>query len=135
MRNSCGTGSKSYSYHMLDCTVKFPYTQYMFTLTIASKEVKIILKWAAVITAVLIVLFILFRITMFLGNVFFPSPPPKPTLYFGKLTYPALPKSISNKIFTYSLNTVTGNLPKLSTVAKINRIEVPKPDLLSLKKI
>lgn len=120
---------------MLDCTVKFPYTQYMFTLTNASKETKVIIKWAIILTAALIVLYVLFRIVMFLGGVFFPSPPEKPTLYFGKLTYPAFPKSITDKIPTYSINTITGDLPKLPAVAKINRIETPKPDLLSLKKV
>lgn len=107
----------------------------MFTLTIASKETKIILKWAAILTAVFIILFILFKLLIFVKEAIFPTPPPKPTLYFGKLSYPAFPQSVSNKIFTYSVNTITGNLPNLTTVAKINRIETPKPDLLSLKKI
>ena len=120
---------------MLDCISKFPYTQYMFTLTKASKETKIILKLAAVITVVFIILFILFKFFSFVINIFFPSPPPKPTLYFGKLSYPAFPQSVSGKTFTYSVNTISGQLPMLKTVVKINRIEVPKPDLLSLRKI
>src|SRR3989344_752739 len=135
MRDSCRTGSKSNFYHMLDCISKFPYTQYMFTLTKASKETKIILKLAAVITVVFIILFILFKFFSFVINIFFPSPPPKPTLYFGKLSYPAFPQSVSGKTFTYSVNTISGQLPMLKTVVKINRIEVPKPDLLSLRKI
>ncbi|PIR80297.1 MAG: hypothetical protein COU25_00735 [Candidatus Levybacteria bacterium CG10_big_fil_rev_8_21_14_0_10_35_13] len=105
----------------------------MFTLTNASSETKTILKWGGIILGAAVVIFIIFRVVLFLGQAIFPPPPPKPTLGFEKLTYPKFPRSVTGKTFTYYINTVTGDLPQLPAVAKINRIEFPKPDLLSLK--
>lgn len=105
----------------------------MFTLTNASIETKLILKWAAIIIAILIVLFLLFRLLVFVKDIIFPTPPPKPTTSFGKLTFLPFPQNVTERKLTYSVNTISGELPAIKSIAKINIINKPKPDLQALK--
>lgn len=119
---------------MLDCTPKFSYTQYMFTLSDASKDTKLILKWGALIIIALISLALLIRLILFVKELVFPTPPPKPTVAFGKLQPQVFPLSSTDKEFTYSINTLSGDLPTLPAQTKIYAMQKLQPDLLALNK-
>ena len=119
---------------MLDCTPNFFYTQYMFTLSAASKATKDILKWGGLIVALIVVISLIGRILLSAKNIFFPSPPPKPTVAFGKLTSQNFPANVTDQKFNYSLNTLTGQLPNLPSQAKVYKILPVQPDLLALSK-
>lgn len=107
----------------------------MLTLTAASQETKIILKWAMIIIASFIVLFLAFKVLVLLKETFFPTPPPKPTVLFGKIPSPSFPASNANEKFKFSIDTLSGNLPNLRSQAKVYEVEIPKADLLALKSI
>jgi hypothetical protein len=107
----------------------------MLTLTAASKETKLILKWAAIILAALFILILAFRALVLLKDTFFPTPPPKPTVIFGKISPPQFPANAVNNEFTYSIDTVSGQLPEFGDQTKIYKIYKPKSDLLALKNL
>lgn len=118
---------------MLDCSVKFSYTQYMFTLTNASKDIKQFLKWSGVFIVVVIVIVLILRIVFFVKDVFYPSPPPVAEVLFGKLQPQIIPPGLTQN-FTYSINTLTGSLPTLANQAKVYRMKPLQPDLLATNK-
>lgn len=118
---------------MLDCSVKFSYTQYMFTLSDASKDTKQILKWAGIIFGGLMTILVILRLITIIRNTYFPTIP-KPNFAFGKLQPQSFPANKTDQKFTYSINTLDGNLPNLKTQAKIYRMSIFKPDLLSADK-
>ncbi len=62
----------------------------------------------------------------------FPTPPPPPTVQFGKL--PVLPFPAKNDVpnLTYTVQTPEGGLPVLPTQTKVYYMPPPKPDLLAL---
>lgn len=61
-----------------------------------------------------------------------PPPPPGPTLAFGKLPTPKINSlPIDNTDIQYSLDTVSGSLPKMPTTLTVFEIDDPEPDLLS----
>jgi len=118
----------------LHCSLNFSYTQYMFTLSQASYDTKEILKWGGLFIAGAVVIILLLRFLLFVKEVIFPTPPPKPTVAFGKLTPQVFPKNATEQTLVYSLNTLTGTLPKLPDQAKVFKIQAYTPDLLGLSK-
>jgi len=63
----------------------------------------------------------------------FPAPPPKPTLAFGKLPAISFPAPINSTNFTFTLETVEGDYPKLASQAKVFFMLKPSSNLLSLE--
>lgn len=118
---------------MLDCSVKFSYTQYMLTLSNVSADIKQLLKWGGIFIIVVVVIVLILRIIFFVKDVFYPSPPPEAEVAFGKLQLQTLPTN-ENQNFTYSVNTLTGNLPALNNQLKVYRIKQFQPDLLAVNK-
>lgn len=106
----------------------------MLTLTKASIETKIILKGLAMGISVLLILFLIFKLTAYIKSIFFPTPPPKPTVSFGKIDTPGFPKSSSSKKLTYSIETVSGKIPDLGYEVKVYKMIQYYPDLLGVKK-
>lgn len=107
----------------------------MFTLSDASEDTKKILLWLGIGLATIICLFLLIKAILFVKEVFFPTPPPKPTVAFGKLQPAFFPKNITDKKFTYSINTVSGNLPVFKNQIKVYVINPNEPDLLAINKL
>ena len=105
----------------------------MFNLTKASKETKLIMKIGLIALGVLFVLYIIFQMLIAFKNILFSTEQVKASVEFGKLTYPDFPKNTNDKEFEYSINTVTGDLPQITDIVKVNKIERPLPDLLGLK--
>lgn len=105
----------------------------MFTLTKASAETKLILKWLAISFVGLIVLVMLFRFAVAVKNALFPTPPPKPTVGFSKLPIILFPESATDKKYTYTVNTLTGQLPTFDNQIKVFKMAYNAPDLLGLQ--
>jgi hypothetical protein len=101
----------------------------MLTLSDASYDTKEILKWGGLCIAGLV---IVVSLLLFIKQTFFPTPPPKPTLAFGKLTPQLFPKNVSDKTYTYTINTLSGTLPSFPDQAKVYKMQINTPDLLGL---
>jgi hypothetical protein len=106
----------------------------MPTLTKASEETKEILKWGGLFIAGIFVFFVLLRIVLYVKDLFFPTPPPKPTVAFGFLPPQIFPENSTNAKLTYSLNTLTGDTPSLQNQTKVYQILQPQSDLLALSR-
>lgn len=105
----------------------------MFTLSDASRDTKEILKWGGIFFAILISVLLLIRLGFFIKELLYPSPPPKPTLSFGKLQQQSFPQNAVSQNLTYSINTLTGDVPSFPEQMKVYRIKLYQPDLLDLK--
>jgi len=106
----------------------------MLTLNQATSEARVTLKWGGVIFLVFFIIFLLFKIGTVLKQTFFPTPPPPPTVSFGKLPSIVFPNNVSDKSFNYSLNTVSGTLPTFQDRINVYKIVPVSPDLLALKR-
>jgi len=105
----------------------------MFTLSQASYDTKEILKWGGLFIGGLVVVIVFIQMFLIVKEAIFPTPPPKPTVAFGKLDPQLFPASVTDKKLTYKINTLTGNLPTFSDQMKIFKIKTLAPDLLSLQ--
>ncbi|HUD09727.1 MAG TPA: hypothetical protein VMR77_02915 [Patescibacteria group bacterium] len=104
----------------------------MFTLSQASYDTKEILKWGGLFIAGLVVIVVFIQMFLLVKEAIFPTPPPKPTVAFGKLDPQLFPASATDKKLTYKINTLTGSLPSLPGQIKVFKIKTAAPDLLSL---
>lgn len=104
----------------------------MFTLTNASHETKAILKWGIIIIILITLAFAIFRIGLIIKEMLYPTPPPPPTVLFGKLPGPVFLQNKVSEELTYKIETVSGALPSISSQTKVYAITLPKPDLLAL---
>ena len=105
----------------------------MFTLSQASYDTKEMLKWGGLFIGGLVVIIVFIQMFLTVKEAIFPTPPPKPTVAFGKLEPQLFPKSVTDKKLTYKVNTLSGSLPVLSDQMKIFKIKTFTPDLLSLQ--
>jgi len=104
----------------------------MFTLSQASYDTKEILKWGGLFIAGLVVVVIFIQMFLIVKEAIFPTPPPKPTVAFGKLDPQLFPASVTGKKLTYKINTLSGYLPTFPNQMKVFKIKTATPDLLSL---
>jgi hypothetical protein len=105
----------------------------MPSLSIVRMDFFKIAKWGAIIVGVLIAFIVIVKILLVLKNIFFPSPPPAPTVTFSKLPSVYFPEGI-NKKFTYEVDTISGELPSLSPSMKVYKMEQLGPDILAVQK-
>ncbi len=73
------------------------------------------------------------RIFQTVREALFPTPPPPPTVSFGKLPSVNFPTNVSKIAFTYALDTITGTLPNFDDRAAIYKISQPQPSLLAFQ--
>lgn len=106
----------------------------MITLHNATEGTKSLLKWAAITGVSLFFIVFLYRIAVNIKEYFYPTPPPPPTVSFGKLPAINFPIQLNTKAFNYSIDTLSGNLPNLGDRAKVYKILSIEPNLLALKK-
>lgn len=99
------------------------------TLDQAAEKTKAILKWGGLLLGLILVIFIVTRIY----SLIFPASQPPPDTSFGKLYPPDFP-STTEKDFSYTLDTLSGNLPTFSTQEKVFKMVQKTPDLLALSK-
>ena len=106
----------------------------MLTLTQASKETKQILLWGGLFLGAIVVLILFFRLALFVKELIFPTPPPKPLVAFGKLQPQIFPINVTNQTLTYTINTLSGGFPAFPDQVKVYRILPVQPDLLAISK-
>lgn len=106
----------------------------MTTLHEVTSGIKFFVKWTAIISAAVILFIIIFNLGKGVKEIFYPTPPPPATLDFGKLPKITFPQGLPNKDISYSLNTLTGQLPVFPDRVKIFRTEKPTPNLLGLER-
>jgi len=106
----------------------------MLTLNQATLMTKNVAKWSSIALGALILLFIIFRIGVLVKNIVAPTPPPPPTVSFGKLPEIEFPQSTNTRNYSYAIDTATGQLPEFPDRAKVYKIFQEQPDLLALKK-
>lgn len=100
----------------------------MPTLSQVTLETRAVFKWIGIIFGALFVLFLILNIK----SAIFPTPPPPPDVSFGKLPSIDFPTGSFAQQFTYSIDTISGNLPSFPTSERVYKIYEPQPDLLSL---
>jgi hypothetical protein len=106
----------------------------MPTLSQISSESKSLVKWGGIVLGAIILIFILFNVGKMIKTALFPTPAPPPTVGYGKLPQPDFPKKEELRNFTYSIDTVSGNLPSFPDRLNVYKMIKPQADLLALKK-
>lgn len=103
----------------------------MATLTQTAQVTRRVLK----IGTILLVAFIIFRITWSVGKTVWrkirPPPPPPPTLAFNKLPKLEFPGDPPPEL-NYRLETIQGSLPKLAEIGRVYFMPQKAPNLLAL---
>ena len=107
----------------------------MITLSEVSLETKAILKWGGITVGSILVIWILFQLGFFFKNAFFPTPAPPPTVTFGKLPQVNFTSQTEAVDLSYTIDTLTGNLPSLPDRIKVFKMEEPKANLLALNSV
>lgn len=103
----------------------------MASLHATISETRSIFKWTGIGIAALFLLIVILRYAITAYIHFFPPPPPKPQIGYGKVPPIVFPPNVTDTHFTYTLNTVSGTLPALPTIVPIYRIIEPVVTLLS----
>src|SRR5258708_29085526 len=93
------------------------YSKIMTQLTQIAITTRKIIRYVIYFIIFLIVGRMLLGIGIGIFNSVFPKPPPAPTVAFGKLPKLVFPEKKDLPKFSYKLDTVTGELPALSTQA------------------
>ncbi len=103
----------------------------MASLTTVAIQTRKIVRYSIYFVLFLIALKLSWSgVTWFVGK-YFPSPPPAPTIQFGKLPK-VLPTNNDIPLLTYTIQTPEGGLPTLLTQAKVYFMPPARPNLLSL---
>jgi len=106
----------------------------MTTLHKAAEQTRGILKWVSIGIAILIAISLFIK----LWNVIKArsTPPPPPTVSFGKLPSLVFPQNIIDaSSFTYFLNTLSGTLPGFPDRTTVYALVQAQPDLLALSNV
>lgn len=107
----------------------------MANLTQTAYWTRKILKFGAILLGVIIFLRISFNVINSVWKKIYPTPPPPPTVAFGKLPkliFPENNQTAGEAKLTFKLETIQGGLPKLSTISKVYFIPKEGPNLLAL---
>lgn len=106
----------------------------MMTLSRATFLTKTIVKWSTIVVVSIVLIMALFRIGTAIKQRLAPTPPPPPTVAFGKLPTIEFPQNAGGEQSSFSLDTLTGTLPSFPDRAKVYKMAPSKPDLLALQK-
>ncbi|HXS15071.1 MAG TPA: hypothetical protein VN711_02995, partial [Candidatus Saccharimonadales bacterium] len=107
----------------------------MASLSQVTSVTRRVLEYTGIGVAGILVVTLIFSIGGAIKQAIAPTPPPPPTVAFGKLPSFTFPQSsIPSAQFTYNINTLTGTLPTLPDRATIYKMQTPQPQLLSLDK-
>lgn len=98
------------------------------TLSQLTRKARFILKLAGLALIILIAI----RLGGYIKERIAPTPPPPPTVSFGKLPNIAFPKTTTNIVSAYSIDTITGTLPTFPDRARVYKIVSNAPNFLAL---
>ncbi|MBP9719584.1 MAG: hypothetical protein KBD46_03865 [Candidatus Levybacteria bacterium] len=104
----------------------------MTSLFYVTDHIKMLGKWIGILIVSIIVVVFLFRFLVFLKDIIAPTPPPPPTMTWGKLPPLVFPESKYTQTFSYTINTVSGDLPVLPDRAAVYLLATPSASLQSL---
>lgn len=95
---------------------------------------KLIIKAGVIFGLSFLLLFFIVRIGIGIKEYFFPTPPPKPTVSFGKLPAVVFPQSVTSKKLDFTIDTLSGTLPSFSDRSTVYKIAAPEQNLLALQR-
>lgn len=104
----------------------------MPTLHEVTQGTKKILLWSSLLIVAILILVGGVRFGKALKEFFSPTPPPPPTVLFGKIQKPLFPQSQSSSSYTYSIDTLTGTFPTLPDRVNVYKIVEEQPSLLAI---
>jgi len=105
----------------------------MPTLSIVKKDFFKAAKWGGIALGIIILLIVVIRVLIFVKEIFVPSAPPAPTVAYGKLPQIFFPDSIKGD-FTYTIDTISGDLPTFPPSQKVFKMNVNEPNILAVEK-
>lgn len=91
-------------------------------------------KWLLIILGILIGMFLLIRGLFFIKELISPTPPPAPTVTFGKIPKPYFPQGIK-KEFKFTIDTLSGELPQFPDRSKVYKLGKSEPDILAVERM
>lgn len=97
----------------------------MLSLHKTKTTVRLLTKWGGIIGGSIFLLIILLRIGVFVYGIIFPPPPELPDTKFGKLPAITFGESLFNQPFTYTIDTITGELPTFPDRATVYKTITP----------
>lgn len=104
----------------------------MATLTETAYFTRRTIKYGSVGLVVFLILYFAWGIGSTYWRKIHPSPPPPPTVSFGKLSALSFPKKENLPSFSYRLETIEGTTPKLASVGRVYFMPKPAATLLGL---
>ncbi|OGH08205.1 MAG: hypothetical protein A2152_00600 [Candidatus Levybacteria bacterium RBG_16_35_6] len=104
----------------------------MITLSKVAFETRAILKWGGIGIGLIILIWIFFALGGTIKKVFFPTPPPPPTVGFGKIQPIKFPPQTEVKDLTYTIDTLSGSLPSFPDRVKVFETTQKEANLLAL---
>jgi hypothetical protein len=99
----------------------------------ATSFTKNALKWGGIGLGAFMILVLLYRGGKIVATSLFPKKPIPPKAAFGKLPAIIFPENVTDKSFTYSLDTVSGSLGNFPDRADVYKTIPPAPTLLDLQ--
>lgn len=106
----------------------------MPTLSVVRTDFIKVTKWAAIIIGIFLGLFLLIKGIFFIKEIVSPTPPPPPTVSFGKLPAVFFSQGI-RKDFKYTIDTLSGELPVLPDRSKVYEMVIKAPDILAAARL
>lgn len=109
----------------------------MVSLHRATELTKKLFKISLLLILFLIFFVYTFRLGKYVKDLIFPPPPIPPSAAFGKLTKISFPHSVVDRKFTYSIDTVTGELPSAPDYPfkiRVYKMLEYQPSLLNLER-
>lgn len=106
----------------------------MSSLSQVTSATRKLLEYIGIIVGSILLLVIVFNAGKALKEFFSPTPPPPPTVSFGKVPQILFPISPIQTQLTFTVNTLTGSLPQLPDRATVYKMAAPAPNLLGLDK-
>ncbi|MBI2195912.1 MAG: hypothetical protein HYU48_02605, partial [Candidatus Levybacteria bacterium] len=101
----------------------------MATLSSTTAWTRKIIKWVSIVAGAFFATMLLYRTVLFVKQQI--SPPPPPTVAFGKLSEIVFPQSQEDEALSYSIDTITGALPVFPDRANVYKTETSAPELLA----
>lgn len=90
-----------------------------------------LVKWGGILIGAIILIILLIKGAVAVKEKISPTPPPPPTVKFGKLP-PVFYQEGIKKNFSYTLDTISGELTVLPDRSKVYKIKQPEPNILAV---
>ena len=107
----------------------------MATLSQTSEISKKAFIGAFIVVGLIFLSILTFKLGLTLKNMLFPLPPPASTVAFGKLPILDISEGVKSQAkIEYKMETISGELPKLTHEVKVFQINLPRPSFGDLER-